>query len=295
MNTYLTSRLDPQQLKAMLSSPSFLYFALGLLLLLLAKPIKGLTTRYNLSAQITGADNKAVAVATAGYLFGVLLVIRGVMLAGSDPALSVWRDLGSVVLWSAISLLLLLCSAWINRKFLLREFDVHKELLQDRNVGTAAVLAATYIGTAMIIAASISGSSGQGFVQELLEALLYFVIGQIGFILLGVVYKHFCGYDVHAAIEQDNAAAGISFGATLIAMAILFSGQIRRCDSLLVLLVWMPLSMLILMAARWMVDLIILPGARIKKEIETDRNWGVALIESVALLGSALLLDACFG
>lgn len=295
MFEYLTSKFAAGQLPELFRSPSFLYFALGILLLLLAKPVKGLSTRYNLSEQITGKDNKAVAVATAGYLFGVLLVIRGVMLSGSNPAFSVWRDMGSVVVWTLISLLLLLFSGWINRKFLLREFDVHKELLQDRNVGTGVVLASSYIGTAMIISAAISGSSGLGFMRELAEALLYFVIGQVGFIVLGLVYKHFCGYDLHAEIEQDNAAAGLSFAATLIAMAILFAGQMRRSDSLLVLLVWMPLSMLVLIACRWLVDLIILPGARINQEIARDKNWGVASIEAVAVIGSALLLDACFG
>ena len=122
----------------------------ALVLVLLAKPVKGLTTHYNLSDELTKHDNKAVAVATAGYIFGVLTIIRGVMISGGNPYQTVWRDLLSVAIWTVISLSLLLLSAWINRKFLLNRFEMHKELISDRNVGTGAVLAGTYIGTAFI-------------------------------------------------------------------------------------------------------------------------------------------------
>jgi uncharacterized membrane protein YjfL (UPF0719 family) len=89
-------------------------------------------------------------------------------------------------------------------------------------------------------------------------------------------------------------AAGVAFGATLIALAILISGQIRRDDSLVALAVWIPISLLVLLGSRWLVDLIILPDARIHEEIARDRNWGVALIEGSAAIGIALLLDATF-
>ena len=193
-----------------------------------------------------------------------------------------------------VALSLLLASAWINRKFLLNRFEVHKELIEDRSVGTGAVLAGTYIGTAFIVSASISGSTGGGFTIEILDTLVYFVIGQLGFVVLGAIYQRTCGYDVHDEIERDNEAAGVAFGATLVALAILISGQIRRDDSLVALAVWIPISLLVLLGSRWLVDLIILPDARIHEEIARDRNWGVALIEGATAIGVALLLDASY-
>ena len=99
---------------------------------------------------------------------------------------------------------------------------------------------------------------------------------------------------MHDEIERDNEGAGLAFGATLIALAILISGQIRRDDSLVALAVWIPISLLVLLGSRWLVDLVILPNARIHDEIARDRNWGVALIEGAAAIGIALLLDATF-
>lgn len=294
MNEHLQVWLDPTPIVEIFKSPSILYFVLGLALVLLAKPIKGLTTRYHLNEELTKKDNKAVAVATAGYIFGILTIIRGVMISGGNPYQTIWRDLLSVGIWTVISLILLLASAWINRKFLLNRFELHKELIGDRNIGTGAVLAGTYIGTAFMISASISGTTGGSFGFEILDTLVYFIIGQLGFILLGAIYQRTCGYDVHQEIERDNEAAGIAFGATLVALAILISGQIRRDDSLIALAVWIPISLLVLLGSRWLVDLIILPDARIHDEIARDRNWGVALIEGTAAIGIALLLDATF-
>jgi uncharacterized membrane protein YjfL (UPF0719 family) len=294
VNEHLQVWLDTAPVVEIFTSSAFLYFAAGIILLLLAKPIKGFTTRYHLSDELTKHDNKAVAVATAGYLFGALTIIRGVMISGGNPYQTIWRDLGAVAIWTAISLVLLLASAWINRKFLLNQFDLTKELISDRNVGSGVVLAGTYIGTAFIISASISGTTGGGFAIEILDTLVFFVIGQLGFILLGAIYQRTCGYDVHAEIERDNESAGVAFSATLVALAILISGQIRRGDSLVALAVWIPVSLAVLLASRWLVDLIILPNARIHDEIARDRNWGVALIEGSAAIGVALLLDATF-
>jgi len=294
MNEHLQAWFDTAPVVDIFTSPAIIYFAVGLLLVLLAKPLKGLTTRYSLDDELTKHDNKAVGVATAGFIFGVLLIVRGVLVSGGNPAATLGGDLLGVALWTIISMVLLLTSAWINRKFLLNKFDVHKELITDRNVGTGAVLAGTYIGTASIVTASISGTTDGGLLMEVLDTLVYFVIGQLGFIFLGAIYQRTCGYDVHDEIEKDNEGAGVAFGGTLIGLGILIGGHIRRDDSLVGLAVWIPVSLLVLLASRWLVDLVALPKARLHEEIARDRNWGVALIEAAAVIGIALLLDASY-
>ena len=119
MNEHLQAWLDAAPLGEIFTSSAFLYFAVGLAVVLLAKPIKGLTTRYHLSEELTGNDNKAVGVATAGYIFGVLTIIRGVLISGGNSDHTIWQELLSIAVWTAISLALLLSSAWINRKHLL--------------------------------------------------------------------------------------------------------------------------------------------------------------------------------
>lgn len=278
----------------LIHSTGILYFAASLGLCLLGRPIKNKVVRYDLDQEITHHDNKAVAVAVAGYFFAVLIVAKGVLLSGGNTAATLLADIGSVAVWTLISIALLLVSGGLNRWFLLRRFDARRELIEERNVGTGVVFAGTYVGTAWIISASISGSTGGGFLIEVLDTLLYFVIGQAAFILFGAFYQRACGYDLHGEIEKNNEGAGLAFSLTLVAVAILIAGQIRRSDSLPALAFWIPVSVLILFGCRWLVDLVILRNARIHEEIARDRNWGVALIEGGCAVGIALLLDASF-
>lgn len=294
MNERILDWLDTAPLIDLFTSNGILYFAVLLVIVLLAKPFKNLIARYNLDEELTHHDNKAVAVATSGYLFAVMIVAHGVLVSGGEMAKTVWHDIGMAAVWTLISLVLLVISAWVNDKLLLRRFDNHKELITDRNVGTGAVIASTYIGTALIVSASLSGSTGLGFGWDLIDMLVYFVIGQISFILFGALYQKLAGYDVHGEIEKDNVGAGIAFGMTLIAMALLVAGQIRRSDSLPAIAVWIVIATFVLLACRWLVDLVILPKARLHDEIAGDKNWGVAFLEGISAIGIALLLNASF-
>ena len=294
MNEHYNAWFDTAPVLDFIYSPGILYFAATLALVFLGRLVKSRTARYDLDEQLTKVDNKAVAVSVAGYFFALMLVAKGVLISGGNSADTLWQDIGSVAIWTLISMALLFISAWINRKFLLSRFDTHKELIQDRNVGTGSVIAGAYIGTALIVSASISGTTGGGFGLEVLDTLIYFVIGQVAFVLFGALYQRFCGYDLHAEIEKDNEGAGIAFSMTLVGVAILIAGQIRRSDSLPALALWIPVAILILLGCRWLVDLVILHNARIHDEIARDKNWGVALIEGACAIGIALLLDASF-
>lgn len=294
MNERIHHWLDTAPVLDLFQSHGLLYFLVLLVVVLLAKPLLGLVARYRLDEELTQKDNKAVAVSTAGYLFAVIIVTHGVLISGGEMAKTVWHDVVAAAAWALGSLVLLALSAWLNDKLLLRRFDNRKELVEDRNVGTGAVVAATYIGTAMIISASLSSPTGLGLGVDVIDMLVYFVIGQLAFIVFGALYQRFAGYDVHGEIEKDNVGAGIGFGMTLIAMAILVAGQIRRSDSLAAIAVWIVLSTIVLLACRWLVDLVILPKARFHEEIARDNNWGVALIEGAVAIGIAFLLNGSF-
>ena len=99
---------------------------------------------------------------------------------------------------------------------------------------------------------------------------------------------------MHDEIEKDNAAVGVSFGLTLIAISILLSGYITRHDSIPGLVVWFIISVFLLVACRIMVDKLILTKASLDDEIARDRNWGVALIEGASVIGLALIIVGSF-
>lgn len=295
MNERIQDWLEVEPLRDLILSTSALYFLLALVLLFVSRRIKSIGSGIDLDAELTTRDNKALSLETAGYFLGVIIVIAGTF-RSSPPAedASLWSDLGWSAVWSLIAMVLLIVSSWINDRVLLHRFNNKKELITDQNVGTGAVLAGTYVGTALIIAASMQGTTGGGFGLEILDMLVFFVVGQLAFILLGVVYQKASGYDIHEEIENDSAAAGIALGMNLLAMGVILASHIEWSDSLVSLAVWAVVSTLLLLIGRFIVDRFLLPGSSLDHEIAKDRNWGAALIEGSVSLGLAFVINSSF-
>lgn len=295
MNERIQEWLSVEPLRELILSNSALYFILALLLLFIARRIKTIGSGIDLDAELTTRDNKALSLETAGYFLGVMIVIASTY-RSSPPAegASLWSDLGMSAVWSLLAMVLLILSSWINDRFLLHRFNNKKELITDQNVGTGAVLAGTYIGTALIVSASLQGTTGGGFGLEIIDTLVFFAVGQLAFILLGVLYQKASGYDIHEEIENDSAAAGIALGMNLLAMGVILSGHIESSDSLVSLVVWAFVSTLLLLLGRFLVDRFLLPGSPLDHEIAKDRNWGAALIEGAVALGLALIINTSF-
>ena len=298
MNEILINLFDLQPLKDLWQFDGPAYLFTVLIVFIVAKLIYDLLTPFKLNKQLTEADNKAVAVSFSGYLMAVAIIIFGIM--STEPAASeefsksdFYKDLLATVIWSIIGILLLNIARIINDKLLLRKFDNTKELVTDKNVGTGAVLWGSYVGSALIIRSAIMGEDS-GFVNGIITTLIYFIIGQLGFIVFAWIYQKISRYDLHAEIERDNVAAGVAFGLTLTAIAILLSGYIARYDSLPGFLAWFVISLFFIVVSRYIVDKFILPGALLDDEISHDQNWGAALIEGGVAIGLALLLVPVF-
>jgi uncharacterized membrane protein YjfL (UPF0719 family) len=267
------------------------YLALILVILFLAKWIHDLLTPYKINDQLTQEDNKAVALSMSGYLLGVAIIILGVY--STSAVHNFYRDLLDTVIWGLIGIALLQIARFVNDKILLSKFNNVKELVTDKNIGTGAAEWGSYVGSSLIIYACVMGET-QGFVNDITSTLIYFAMGQIGFIIFGWLYQLISRYDLHAEIEKDNVSAGVAFGLNLTAVAILLSGYILRYDSLYGFVVWMILSFIFLIVSRYLVDKIALPGSLLDEEISRDQNWGAALIEGAVAVGLALLLVPTF-
>ena len=82
-------------------------------------------------------DNPALAVAVAGYYFGLVLAIGGA-LTGPDQMLV--DDLIDLFIYGLLAVILLNISWFLCDRLILYRFRVSDELIRDRNTGTGAVL-----------------------------------------------------------------------------------------------------------------------------------------------------------
>lgn len=300
MNEIISALLDTEALDVFMHLDGPAYLITILIVLALAKLLFDLFSPYKLNKQLTEVDNKAVAVSFMGYMFAVGIVIYGVFTSEPNAGYVLTRkellfDLLDVIIWSAYGIVLLNLGRVINDKILLSKFNNTKELVDDKNVGTGAVELGSYIGSALIIRAALYGED-TSFVAGVVSTLIYFVIGQLGFIVFSWIYQLLSRYDLHAEIEKDNVSAGVAFGASMIAIAILLSGFIMRYDSLLGFLAWFVACLFFLTVSRYLVDKILLPGSLLDEEISQDQNWGAALVEGgIAIILALMLVPAFLG
>ena len=292
-------------LTEMINYDSFLFLVLSLIMLWIGKKVYDIFTPYKIDKELTTNDNKAVAVSFAGYLTGLGIIIWGVVSSPSSPdnimfgmeisdtALLI-TDIVQVIIWSSIGIVLLNISKLVNDKLILSKFNNTKELIEDKNVGTGAVDFGAFIASAIIIKSVVSGETTTSLVYEILGTLVFFVAGQILFIIFAMIYQKITSYDFHAEIERDNAAAGVSFGLSLIAVGMLIAHPILNSDSLVRVGIWFLLGTILLIISKKIVDKLIFPDHKVDDEISKDQNWGVALVDGLISITVVLLLNSAF-
>jgi uncharacterized membrane protein YjfL (UPF0719 family) len=274
------------------------YLLAVLIIMVIGKYLHDICTDYNLDHELTTLDNKAVALSVSGYLFGLGLILWGVVTpaAGEPPITGFWSLVGDLIatfFWGFLGMGLLEISHVLNDRYLLPHFNNRKEIIEDRNLGTGAVEGCAFIASGLIIHTVLSGSSS-GFIIDLISTIFYFAVGQAAFIVFGRLYQKLSTFDLHAEIEADNASAGIAFGLNLVAVGLLIADYIAAYDSLPGLIVWIPISFFMLVTGRYIADKMLLPGVRLDDEISRDRNWGAALIEGGLSLIIAIIVGSLF-
>ncbi len=278
---------------------SLAYVALGMIVLIVAKIVQDKLTSFPLDEELTTKDNHAVGLTTAGYFAGVMIVFLGATAGGDfdpdDPdatgtlAISMLIDLG----YAIGGVLLLNLGRVLVDKLLLYKFSTKKEIITDRNLGTAAVEAGSYIATGLIVAGAIHGDDSGGI--AILASLAFFALGQAALVAFARLYQWETKFDIHDEIEKDNVAAGVALGLNLIAIGVILFGAIAGefiswKEGLSQFGYFAILGCLLLFLLRKVTDRLLLPGTTIAHEIAKDKNLNAAWIEGIVSVGMATVI-----
>jgi uncharacterized membrane protein YjfL (UPF0719 family) len=288
-------------------------------LLLIGRVTWSMTAGFDAEHELTDADNPAVGTALFGFLGAQVIVFTALLAtegASTDDPVGLAWDLGELAIYGLLAIGLLRLSAWINDAAILHKFAIRKELVDDRNVGTGAVLAGSYLASGLVIAGALAGridpellaegaTRADIFMHEIVVALAFFGIGQIALILFGFIYQIAQPRDIHEAIAADyvkdgveyggNAAAGMAFGGNLVALGLIMWGGAHHdftgwTDTLITLGTAIGIGLVLLPMWRLFVDKVMLAKADLTKEIFDDRNINAALMETASVLGLAAVL-----
>ena len=147
------------------------YVVLGVVIVLLAKLVRGAITSHKEDEEVVQKQNLAEALRLAGYLFGVVLVFVGAVyqpthLAVLDAGLGIDAQFGMdvlrVFLYSLAGIVALNIVRLVMDRLVLYKFDVEREIVEDQNAGTGVAEFGINVATGLMIAGAISGSGGGG-------------------------------------------------------------------------------------------------------------------------------------
>lgn len=260
---------------------------LYLLVFWLAKWAANRFTPYDINTEISEKHNKAVALSLSGYLIAVTAVFASALIG---PSQGIVNDLVLVGSYSLVGIVLLNLSRVINDKLILYKFQNKKELVDDQNEGTGAVVAGSFIASGLVVAGAIHGEGG-----GIETAIVFFVVGQLALIVFSKVYNLITPYDIHEEIEQDNVAAGVAFGGTLIALGIILmngaSGDfISWSENLGRFALVSCGAIIVLPIFRYFFDKCLIPHYDLNHEIHHARNISAGILEFVMVVCFAAIV-----
>lgn len=263
------------------------FLSLAVVYFVIAKYCKEVLTPYDDNDELHTKKNIAVAISMSGYLIAVVVVLLGAMVG---PSTTLIDDIYLFTKYALLGIVLLNLSRYINDKLILKKFCNNKEIAEDQNAGAGFIEFGSYLASGFVVAGSISGQGG-----GLDTAIAFYVLSQVSLIVFTMLYGLFSPFDFHKEIEEDNVAAGVAFGGTLVALGvILLKGSIGNFVSWQYNLTNFALSVLtgflFLPAVRFLLDKIIVRGIDLNREISEQRNTAVAIIEVTVALSFATLL-----
>ncbi len=264
------------------------YLGIVVLLIFIGKWILDYITTYELKVEFTEKDNLAISLSTLGYIAGISIICTAAATGESISFVGGLLELGT---YGFLGIALLLASKYLNDWFILREFSIYKELVDDKNPGTGAVLFGTYICSALIIAGAITGHGGGP-----ITVIAFFLLGQILMVVFTQLYQLVTPFDLHKEIERDNVAAGVAFGGTFIAIGILlFKGLegdfIGWKSNLIDFGIYSGIGLILLPSVRFLFIRFFVWGVHLDREISEDQNIGIGMIEaSISIMAATWIL-----
>ena len=298
---------------ALQSFPRGLVFvAEGLIILALAKFARDLVTRnYKVDEEITTKANLAVALRLSGYLIAVILILAGVLY----QPLSGGGWVGSADLEAA--------GFGFNGRWARSPACIPVLSRRDRcaQPGKGAVRPADPLqvpagkrggggpqrrgGRCRVRHVrrhrpahrrAVAGDTlGGGEGKAALVALAFFGMGLVLLVAFALFYELTTSFNIHDEIERDNVAVGVALGGNLVGIGLVtlkavFGDFVGWGESIAAFLVFGVLGFVLLYVVRLLIDLILLPTVKISQALAEGRNTGVAMVESAAVISSALIL-----
>ncbi len=264
------------------------------ILLIAARFINQLVMNVSLTESLVHKDNPAMGVQIAGYVLGMMLIVASVLAGeGSGTLLTDARD---VAIYGITGIILLaLSSSLLLRVFVSKEVY---ESVRQGNVAAGITAAGSYVATASVIAACVSGDARGG---NYVTAMVFMLAGFVALLVITFIFRRLTAYDDIQEILNGNIPAAMSYAGLMVAIGIIV-GHAAKGDfvdymtsftgfgkTLLAVIALYPIRQF-LVQGLLLGSGFSLYGGGLDTEISRDRNINAGIIEAVSYLGAALLI-----
>ncbi len=245
--------------------------------------------------------NVAVGLRRAGLYLGIAIALSGAIGGASS---GFWMDLLQLLFDGLIITGFMFSSRFINDFIMLGHVNNDAECIREfatpdggKTIGNTAVgmvEAGMYIATGFILSGAISGTGGT-FIQGILSAILFFILGQITLLVFGLLYETITPFNVRDEIKDNNLAAGIGLGGILVALGIILMGSIAgpftgwKTD-IISFCIYAVFGIAMLLVFRIVVDRFLLPTTNIATEVKEDRNVAALAVVQSVMIAVAIII-----
>lgn len=278
------------------------FVAVMFIFLWLGKWFYDLTTPYRFAHELTERDNTAFGAHLGLYLIGLLFALGGTLYGGIAYTRLAFI---AVVVFSLLAVLLVRLSVWLNDKLILGAFDINKEMIHDRNLGTGLVVGGGCVATGLTINGALSGESALSTAvydpagilwlgRACFDVVVYFLVGQALLVVGAWVFRGITTYNAHEELEKHhNIAVGLAFGGFLVGLGIIVRASLVGAGPDLVIEVLRTLAiaaagLILLVGGRLLTDRVILPSGSLYKEVAVDRNPAAGAVAASVSISLAL-------
>lgn len=263
------------------------------ILIVIARGVYQLILGISMTEALINQDNKAAAIALAGFLLGVIQVIIPVF---TGPTHSFWNDLANVAAYGFIGIIVLTISGLIFTGYCKATGTDLKGQIAQGNVAAGITAAGTYLAVSGLTSGILTGDGG-----ALVPTIVFWAAGLVALIGLTHVFRMLTAYDDAALIMHGNVAAALGFAGLVIAIGMMVGYSVAGTftgykEGFISFGLFLLLTVLFYPVRQIIVQMLLLGGGfslyngRLDHEIAEDHNVGAGVLEAVGYIATALLI-----
>lgn len=267
-----------------------------LVLLVLYRAVDAVVRRKRSLSRELAESNLASQLLAVGHAFGVLLLLPGIA-ANCFAGTVVQSDILAALVFGSAGVVVVELVGTLGVKLLVRG-SIEREVANG-NVAAGIAGAANYVSVGILASRAIGGTD----VRTLGVSLTFFVLAVVTLTVFVGAFRAITTYDDEEQVLGRNLAAAISYGGVSIAVAILvgralegdFIGWVPSLTGFAVVsvcaLALYPMRQLVVQGLLlWQPPT--LRGGAIDRAVGLERKAGVAVLEALAYIATAITISA---